>query len=150
MTAAGSPRHAALLERARRELPEPGDPVELARELAEAGIDGPEALEVLARVALARRQLRDMALERVWQRGISWFLARNVMILALLALTSTMVLHVPLPLFEAGIVGVAIYYVLTLALLPWRVRGHRRRRATILRAYGEDLGGYLDTLDRAR
>lgn len=112
----------------------------------EQSLTGSEALEVLSRTSLAWSQLRDMGLERSWQGGFGWFLARNLMIFGAVALLFALSVGVPpLPL-ESALVGAAAYYVLVMLLMPLRVRRHVRRREGILRAYQEDLSDYLDTL----
>jgi len=133
-----------LVERARRELPEPGDPRALAADLRREGLAGPEALGVLERTTLAWQQLRDMRLERAWQRGFGWFLGRNLIVFGLLALASTWVLRMPVATFDAILLGAGAYFLLVMALGPLRVRRHRARRAAILEAYGADLQAYLD------
>jgi hypothetical protein len=137
---------ARLVARARRELPEPGDPQRLMDDLAAAGCDGSEALEVVARASLAWTQLRDLSLERAWQRGYGWFLARNLMLYGLLVLGLRLVLGVPPAVMDGALAGAALYYVVVLALMPLRVRGHARRRAGILAAYARDLSAWLDAL----
>ncbi len=139
-----------LVERARRELPVPGDPRLLVDDLLADGLDGPEALEVVGRATLAWTQLRDMALERAWQSGFGWFLARNLMLFGVVALVVVLGAGIPVPTLEAALAGAAAYYVLVVALMPLRVRRHARRREGILRAYGDDLGGYLDELEAGR
>jgi Flp pilus assembly protein TadB len=136
-----------LVERARQELPRPGDPRLLIEDFLEQNLSGPELLEVLSRTSLAWTQLRDMGLERSWQGGFGWFLARNLMIFGALALLFALSMGVPpLPL-ESALVGAAAYYVLVMILMPLRIRRHVRRREGILRAYQEDLGDYLKTLE---
>jgi Flp pilus assembly protein TadB len=137
---------ARLVERARRELPEPGDPRQLVADLLEQDLAGPEALEVLARVNVAWTQLRDMRLERAWSSGFGWFLARNLILLGVLVLMTAVTLHPPLPLTQAALAGAALFYLLVMALSPLRLRRHGKRRAAILEAYGHDLGTYLDGL----
>lgn len=137
---------AALVALARAELPEPGDPRLLADALREAGVAGPEALEILARTTLAHTQLRDLRLERAWQSGFGWFLARNLIVFGALALVLFLALR-PSPLvLDGALTGAALYFLLCLALAPRRLAGHRHRRAGILAAYGKDLSGYLDGL----
>lgn len=137
---------ARLVARARAELPEPGDPRKLMEELVEQDAVCPEALGVLQRTSLAWQQLREMSLERSWQNGFGWFLARNLMLLGLIALVITLAAGVPLPLLESALLGAGAYYVIVLTLAPLRVARHRRRRQGILTAYGEDLAAYLDGL----
>ena len=138
---------AALIERARRELPEPGDPRALMDDLIEQGLHGPEALEILSRTSLAWTQLRDMRLERIWQSGYGWFLARNAMALGFLILVGlTLIQGVAIALVHAMLIGIGAYYLLVCLLAPLRIRRHRHRRAGILENYAEDLGGYLDEL----
>jgi Flp pilus assembly protein TadB len=116
-------------------------------DLRAEGVDGPEALEVLGRTTLAWQQLRDMGLERSWQNGFGWFLARNLMLFGGFALVLAMSLRIPPAVLEGGLAGAALYYLIVLALMPLRVRRHRRRGAGILEAYGQDLGAYLDALE---
>jgi hypothetical protein len=137
---------ARLVARARRELPEPGDPRRLIADLAEQGLSGPQALEVLGRVSVAWTQLRDLRLERTWSSGFGWFLARNLVLLGVLVLLAAASLRPPLPLIEAALGGATAYYLLVVALSPLRLRRHRRPRQAILDAYGRDLGAYLDGL----
>jgi hypothetical protein len=149
VTGSGPGARRKLVERARRELPKPGDPRLLLSDLLEHDLDGPEALEVVSRTSLAWTQLRDMGLERSWQGGFGWFLARNLMLFGGLALLFVLSAGVPPDLLEAGLIGAAGYYVLVMLLMPLRIRRHVRRREGILQAYGEDLGGYLDALESA-
>lgn len=151
-TTAGSSSKAVrrrLVERGRQELPRPGDPRLLLSDLIEQDLHGPEALEVISRSSLAWTQLRDMGLERSWQGGFGWFLARNLMLFGGLALLFVITARVPPDLLEAALVGAAVYYILVMLLMPLRIRRHARRREGILRAYGEDLGSYLDELEAA-
>ena len=135
-----------LIERARAELPEPGDPTRLIDDLREAGLDGPEALEILQRTSLAWQQLRDMRLERAWQKGYEWFLARAILITGFLMMIYT-VFGRPSPILVQGAAsGIVIYYLIILALGPQRLRRHKARRAGIREAYVDDLGAYLDGL----
>jgi hypothetical protein len=138
-----------LVERARRELPQPGDPRLLLSDLIDGDLHGPEALEVVSRTSLAWTQLRDLGLERSWQSGFGWFLARNLMLFGGLALLFVLGAGVPPDLLEAGLAGAAGYYVLVMLLMPLRIRRHVRRREGILQAYGKDLGDYLDQLEAA-
>ena len=138
---------AALIERARRELPEPGDPRALMDDLLEQDLAGPEALEILSRTSLAWTQLRDMRLERIWQSGYGWFLARNAMALGFLILVGlTLIQGVAIVVVHAMLIGIGAYYLLICALAPLRVCRHQQRRAGILENYAADLGGYLDEL----
>jgi hypothetical protein len=139
---------ARLVDRARRELPHPGDPRLLMEDLAADGLTGPDAIQVLSRTSLAWNQLRDMGLERSWQNGFGWFLARNLMIFGAAALLLAMTLRIPPPVLEGGLAGATLYYIIVLAMMPLRVRRHGRRRAGILEAYAKDLGGYLDELQK--
>jgi len=151
VTGAGRSARRQLVERARRELPQPGDPRLLLSDLLEQDLNGPEALEVVSRTSLAWTQLRDMGLERSWQGGFGWFLARNLMLFGGVALLFALWANVPPIPLESALVGAACYYLLVMLLMPLRVRRHVRRREGILRAYGEDLGSYLDELEsRAR
>ncbi len=145
MTGKGARRR--LAERARRELPHPGDPRLLLDDLIEQELSGPEVLEVLSRTQLAWTQLRDIGLERSWQNGFGWFLARNLMLFGVLALIFVLSSRTPTVLLEAGLAGATAYYLLVLLLMPVRIRRHKRRRAGILQAYGADLGSYLDELE---
>jgi len=135
-----------LVERARKELPAPGDPRLLSEELLAAGLAGPEALEVLQRTTLAWTQLRDMKLEVIWQNGFGWFLARNLMGFGAIALVATLSFGIPNALLEAALAGAVVSYLFTMLLSPRRLRRHKHRRAGILAAYKEDLEGYLDGL----
>ncbi|MCB9897265.1 MAG: hypothetical protein H6825_04615 [Planctomycetes bacterium] len=139
---------ARLLARARHELPEPGDPTRLMADLQGSGVDADELLEVVGRVVLAHRQLRDMNLERSWQRGYGWFLARNVMVFGLIMLALRLGLGLNQIAMDGALAGVALYYVVVLVLMPLRVRGHVRRRKGILANYQRDLGEYLERLER--
>lgn len=141
-----SEARARLLKRARRELPEPGDPRQLMADLAEDDAAGAEALEVLSRTTLAWTQLRDLRLERSWQGGFGWFLARNLMVFAVLILPITLTLRPPSPMTESVLFGAGAYFMLVMLLAPLRLRRHRRRKLAILEAYGRDLSGYLDSL----
>lgn len=137
---------ARLVRRARDELPVPGDPRQLMRDLAEADATGPEALEVLSRTSLAWMQLRDLRLERAWQGGFGWFLARNVMVFAVLFLPVVLTLRPPAIVIQSMLLGAGAYYVLVMVLSPLRIRRHKRRRAAILEAYGKDFTAYLESL----
>lgn len=137
---------ARLLTRARRELPEPGDPRKLMADLAQTDCDVGEALEVVARTSLAWTQLRDMSLERSWQRGYGWFLARNVMVFAFIALFVRLALGLNPIVLDGALAGVALYYVIVLLLMPLRIRRHAARRRAILENYGRDLTAYLEGL----
>jgi Flp pilus assembly protein TadB len=117
-------------------------------DFGEQGLSGPEALEIVARTSLAWTQLRDMGLERSWQSGFGWFMARNLMIYGVVALGLVYVLGLPQAVLDGGLAGAAIYYLIVMALSPLRTRSHKRRRAGILQAYGTDLSSYLDTLER--
>jgi hypothetical protein len=143
---APEPARVRLVARARRELPEPGDPRRLLADLLEQDLAGPEALEVLGRVHVAWAQLRDIRLERRWAAGYGWFLARNLVLLGVLALLAAATLRPPLPLIEAALGGAAAYYLVVVALAPLRLRRNAKRRQAILGAYGRDLGAYLDGL----
>lgn len=139
-------RLARLIERARAELPEPGDPRKLMEDLAAADLAGPEALDVLRRTSLAWQQLRDLRLERIWQSGFGWFLARAAMITGFVLLLYS-ALGRPSAILVQGIVtGVIVYYLIVTALAPWRLRRHKARRAGILEAYAADLSSFLDDL----
>lgn len=145
MSLSGEAR-ARLLERARRELPVPGDPRLLIADLGEAQLAGTESLEVLSRTSLAWMQLRDLGLERSWQSGFGWFMARNLMVFGVVALLLFYVLQPPSAVLDGALAGAALYYLIVMAMSPLRVRHHTRRREGILRAYGEDLSTYLDGL----
>ena len=140
-------RRARLAKRARAELPHPGDPRLLLEDLLDQELAGPEALEVLGRTSLAHRQLRDLGLERAWQGGFGWFLARNLMLFGLVALVLVLGAGLPVAVLEAALAGAALYYVIVMALMPRRLKRHGKRREGILRAYSEDLGAYLDELE---
>jgi heme A synthase len=137
---------ARLLARVRDELPEPGDPRRLMDDLLAADAVGPEALQVLSRTSLAWMQLRDLRLERAWQGGYGWFLARNLMLLGAIVLLTTLALRPAFPLVAAALAGAGAYYLLVCLVAPLRLRRHARRRRAILQAYGADLGSYLDSL----
>lgn len=141
---------ARLLERARAELPEPGDPRRLLDDLLDRGLHGAEALGVLARTSLAWTQLRDLRLQHAFQSAFGWFMARNLMLFGLLVLLVFALLRPPLVVLEGALVGAAAYYLLVLALGPLRLSGQRRRREAILRAYAADLGAYLEALAEGR
>lgn len=143
---AASEARARLVKRAKAELPVPGDPRRLMADLLEQGAAGPEALEVVSRTSLAWMQLRDLRLERAWQGGFGWFLARNVMVFAVLYLFFALGLRPPPAVTWSVLAGAGAYYILVMLLSPLRIRRHGRRRAAILEAYGADLSGYLDSL----
>ncbi len=136
-----------LVELARAELPEPGDPRRLMDLLDEQGLAGPEALQVLSRTTLAWIQLRDMRLERIWQSGYGWFLARNLILFGLLMLVYALLARPDFAVIVVGMAGAALYYLIVCALGPLRVRRHKFRRAGILAAYADDLGNYLQELE---
>lgn len=150
MSGRGAGDRRRLVERARAELPEPGDPRLLLADLRREGLHGPDALAIVERTTLAWQQLRDMRLERAWQRGFGWFLGRNLIALGVLALVSTLVLRMPLAIFEAILIGAGAYFVLVMALGPLRTRRHRARRAAILEAYDADLRALLEALREGR
>lgn len=137
---------ARLVQRARAELPEPGDPRLLMDDLAAADLAGPEALEVLSRSTLAWVQLRDLRLERAWQNGFGWFMARNLMWFGVLCLILYMALAPPMVVLEGALLGGGLYYLFVLAIAPLRLRRQTARRDGILAAYTEDLSAYLATL----
>jgi len=137
---------ARLVRRAKDELPVPGDPRQLISDLLEQDAAGTEALEVVSRTSLAWMQLRDLRLERAWQGGFGWFLARNVMIFAVLALPLALTLRPPEPIMWSVLAGAGGYYLLVVVLSPLRISRHKRRRAAILEAYERDLSAYLDSL----
>ena len=139
----------ALVARARRELPEPGDPRALGADLARLcgqGADGADALGVATRAGTAWVQLRDLRLERGWQAGLGWHLGRNLVLFAALALLAVVALNPPPGTVEPALYGAAGYFLLVLALLPLRLRRQARAREAILRAYGEDLDAFLGGL----
>ena len=138
---------ARLVERARAELPEPGDPRLLMDDLATAGLAGPEALEVLSRTSLAWTQLRDLRLERTWQNGFGWFMARNLMWFGVLCLLLYMALGPPIVVLEAVLVGGGLFYLFVLGIAPLRLRRQKARRDGILANYTADLSEYLGTLE---
>lgn len=142
----GTADRVRLVDLAREQLPVPGDPRLLIEEFTERKLAGPEALAVLARTSLAWTQLRDMGLERTWQSLFGWFLARNLIVFGVVALALYYVLAPPPAVLDGALAGAAIYYLITLALAPLRLRRHKARRAGILAAYGKDLGSYLDEL----
>jgi hypothetical protein len=115
-------------------------------DLAEDDAAGPEALAVVSRTTLAWMQLRDLRLERSWQGGFGWFLARNVMVFAVLVLPLSLTLRPPAPVMWSVLIGAGGYYLLVMALAPLRLARHKRRRVAILEAYGRDLSDYLDSL----
>ncbi len=135
-----------LVALARDELPEPRDPRLLMDDLLEAGLGGPEALEVLSRTTLAWRQLRDMRLERVWQSGFGWFLARSVLIVAFGILLLVTVSPGLGAIVNGLLLGIGIYYLVVTTTAPFRLRRHKHRRTGILAAYADDLGEYLGEL----
>ncbi|MHC4846478.1 MAG: hypothetical protein ACYTCU_09995 [Planctomycetota bacterium] len=137
---------ARLIRRARDELPVPGDPRQLMSDLVEQDAAGAEALEVVSRTSLAWMQLRDLRLERAWQGGFGWFLARNVMVFAILVLPLALTLRPPEPVTACVLIGAGAYYLLVMVLSPLRIRRHKQRRNAILAAYGQDLSDYLDSL----
>jgi Flp pilus assembly protein TadB len=137
-----------LVARARQELPEPGDPRLLMDELREAGLAGDEALEVAARSSLAWMQLRDMRLERIWQTGYGWFLARNLIVFGAVALMLFLAFRPHPAVLDGSLAGGALLFIITHLLAPLRLRRHKRRRAGILESYQQDLGEYLDGLER--
>lgn len=135
-----------LVSLARDELPVPRDPRHLMDDLAEAGLHGPEVLEILQRTTLAWMQLRDMKLERTWQSGFGWFLARSVLIVAFGLLLLVTVSPALGNVIDGLLIGVGVYYLVVTSTAPLRLRRHGKRRAGILAAYAADLGGYLDGL----
>jgi|GEM_PF-2098383 len=137
---------ARLVQRARQELPEPGDPRLLMDDLRQQRLAGDEALEVLSRVSLAWTQLRDMRLERSWQSGFGWFLGRNLIVFGALLLGLFLAFSFPRQVLDGSIAGAALYFLINHALAPLRVRRHVRRRVGILQAYQADLESYLDEL----
>ena len=136
-----------LVVRAREELPRPGDPRRLLQDLSDLEVEGPEVLEVLSRTMLASQQLRDLRLERLWQGGFGWFMARNVMIVGLLVLILALVYRPPMSFIQGVLIGTGAYYLIVLALSPLRIRRHGERAQGIEEAYSADLGGYLDSLE---
>jgi Flp pilus assembly protein TadB len=137
-----------LAARARQELPEPGDPRLLMDELRESGLASDEALEVAARSSLAWMQLRDMRLERIWQTGYGWFLARNLIVFGAVALMLFLAFRPHPAVLDGSLAGGALLFIITHLLAPLRLRRHKRRREGILSAYQQDLGAYLDGLER--
>lgn len=140
-----------LVDRAREELPEPGDPRRLMADLGEGEMASPEAMEILSRTSLAWQQLRDLRLERAWQSGFGWFLARTVMLLGLLVLFTATIFRPTedgLTVIVAGFGGVAAYYLLIVATSPLRLRRHHKRKEAILNAYREDLENVLKTMSK--
>ncbi len=135
-----------LAELARNELPVPRDPRLLIADLTEGKLGGDEALEVLSRTSLAWIQLRDMGLERSWQSGFGWFMARNLMLFGVVSLILYAGLGPPPAVLDGALAGAALYYLIVLAMCPLRVRHHKRRRAGILQAYEVDLGAYIESL----
>lgn len=145
MTLSGQAR-ARLADLARNELPVPRDPRLLIADLTEDKLGGPEALEVLSRTTLAWIQLRDMGLERSWQSGFGWFMARNLMVFGVVSLALYAGLRPPSAVLDGALAGAALYYLIVLGMCPLRVRHHKRRRAGILQSYESDLGSYIESL----
>ncbi|MFT7464289.1 MAG: Flp pilus assembly protein TadB [Pseudohongiellaceae bacterium] len=145
MSLSGEAR-AQLIERSRQELPHPGDPRLLMADLSTAQLGSNEALEILSRTSLAWMQLRDMGLERSWQSGFGWFMARNLMVYGVVALALVVGLGPPPAVLDGALAGAALYYLIVMAMSPLRVRQHKHRREGILRAYAADLDEYLDGL----
>lgn len=140
---------ARLVERARAELPEPGDPRQLMGDLAELGADTAETLEVVARCELAWMLLRDQRLEKHWQGQFGWFLGRNLMVFAIVALALRFTAGITLAVLDGALVGATLYYFIALALAPLRLRPQKRRRRGILQNYARDLEAYLERLEAA-
>jgi len=140
---------ARLARRARAELPRPGDPQLLLDDLLAADLHGPEALALLGCTRRTHEQLRDLALEAAWQRGFGWFLARNLMLFGLLSLGLALAFSLDLQLYEAGLAGAGLCYLLGLLLMPLRLRRHRRRRAAILEAHARTLQELIARLEGA-
>ena len=139
----------ALVARARRELPEPGDPRALDADLAGLcgqGADGAAAIGIATRAGTAWVQLRDLRLERGWQAGLGWHLGRNLVLFAALALVVVVALDPPPGTIEPALYGAAGYFLLVLALLPLRLRRQSRAREAILRAYAADMEAFLGEL----
>lgn len=145
MTSRASAR-ARLIELARTQLPTPGDPRKLIEQLQGVGADPDEQLQVLARVSLAHRQLRDLKLEAAFQSGYGWFLGRNLILFGVLGLIATLFVGLPVQLLEPLLAGAAGFFILGALLAPLRLRRQGARRDGILAAYAADLGGYLDEL----
>jgi Flp pilus assembly protein TadB len=117
-------------------------------ELRESGLAGDEALEVAARSSLAWMQLRDMRLERIWQTGYGWFLARNLIVFGAVALMLFLAFRPHPAVLDGSLAGGALLFIITHLLAPLRLRRHKRRREGILASYQQDLGEYLDGLER--
>lgn len=138
---------AAFVARVRKELPEPGDPRVLIDDLTDAGLGGSEALDVLARTSLAHTQLRDLRLERIWQQGFGWFLARNLIVFGAVSLGLFLAFRPAPAVLDGSLAGGALYFLICQGLAPLRLKRHVRRRAGILTSYGDDLAAYLDALE---
>lgn len=121
---------------------EPADPREVLARWRAAGLVDGAALELLDDVTAAHRRLRDLQLERSWQRSFGWFVARSVVVFAMLVVLALAVAPraVSYDAVAGALGGVALFYVVIVVTAPRRLARH----AAIRRATLADFAARLD------
>lgn len=146
MTASERRAEVARLARSADAPDEPGDPLDVLTRWRDADLLDDEALALLTDVRAAHRQLRELRLERAWQRSFGWFVARSVVVFAMLVVLGLALAPraVAFEVVLGALAGVALFYVVIVVTAPLRLRRHAAIRRHVLARFDARLEAFRD------
>ena len=125
---------------------EPDAPLDVLARWHEHDVVDGSSLELLASIERDHRQLRELRLEAAWQRSFGWFVARSVVVFAMLVLLGVSFVGdaVPFDVVGGALAGVGLFYLVIVVTAPLRLRRHRAIRRATLARHADALRAHAD------